>query len=98
MQKLLQILIAITLIAILIPLAVSALLCWLIYGFVMNLLVWGCWCIGGRRTLMVSSNSPVWHDYIDENIILNWPERTQQNRNHHFSSRVCSDFGGELHR
>jgi hypothetical protein len=102
--KLLQILIAIPLLAILIPLAVCALLCWLIYGFVIYLLVWVCWCTRGRRVLLLYSNSPAWQDYIDENIIprlpentiiLNWSERKQWKRSHPFSSRVCSYFGGE---
>ncbi len=49
-----------------------------------HILIWVWWCLRGRDILFVYSNSPIWHDYIEQRIlpqlgeravILNWSER-----------------------
>jgi hypothetical protein len=84
MPKLLQILVAIPLIIILIPLALLVVATWLLHGLALNVLVWLCWCSRGKHLLLVYSDSPHWHDYIEDNIIprlpnstvvLNWSQR-----------------------
>jgi hypothetical protein len=50
------------------------------------LIIWSCWCTKGRDVLFVYSDSPIWHDHIEQNIlphlreraiILNWSQRKQ---------------------
>jgi hypothetical protein len=50
----------------------------------LRIVIWSWWCLRGRNILFVYSNSPVWHDYIEQHIvahlderaiILNWSER-----------------------
>ena len=57
---------------------------YLIHGAVLYCFVWLCWCTRGKHVLLVYSDSPVWHAYIEENIIprlpsstitLNWSQR-----------------------
>ena len=84
MRKLLATLLVIILLPILIPLAILAFATWLFHGALLHVLVWTCWCTRGTNLLLVYSNSPIWHDYIEQNIIpqlpsstivLNWSER-----------------------
>lgn len=84
MPRLLQILITIPIIVILIPIALFVVLTWLLHGIALNVLVWLCWCTRGRHVLLVYSDSPIWHDYIEEKIlprlptttvVLNWSQR-----------------------
>ena len=55
-----------------------------LYSFCLRLAVWSWWCLRGRDILFVYSDSPVWHDYIEQHIlphlgkraiVLNWSER-----------------------
>ena len=50
----------------------------------LHITIWTWWCLRGRDILFVYSDSPVWHDYIEEAIlphlgeravILNWSQR-----------------------
>ncbi len=84
MRRILGILTLILLLPLLIPLVLFALATWLVHGAALNVLVWLCWCTRGTHLLLVYSDSPVWHDYIEENviprlpnsaIILNWSQR-----------------------
>ena len=54
------------------------------YGIVLQLVIWVCWCCRGVNVLLVYSESPNWHDYIETHIIprlpsstvlLNWSQR-----------------------
>jgi hypothetical protein len=47
-------------------------------------IIWSWWCLRGRDVLFVYSDSPVWHDYVEQHImpqlgeravILNWSKR-----------------------
>src|SRR5262245_10553062 len=57
-----------------------------VFGVVLLLIVWASWCPRGRYALVVYSNSPMWQDYFERDVIpqardraavLNWSERKQ---------------------
>lgn len=65
------------------PLIVIALLLFTLHRLALYLLVWMLWVPNGEDTLLVYSDSPIWHDYMTEHvlplvkdraIILNWSE------------------------
>jgi hypothetical protein len=72
----LKFLLVLILIPLLIPLAVVALATHLIHGAVLYALVWLCWCTRGKHILLVYSDSPVWRDYVEDNIIPRLPPST----------------------
>jgi hypothetical protein len=50
----------------------------------LHVTVWTWWCVRGRDVLFVYSDSPIWHDYIEQHIlpylgeravVLNWSQR-----------------------
>jgi hypothetical protein len=50
----------------------------------LHILIWTFWCLRGRDILFVYSDSPIWHDYIEQRmlppirhraIVLNWSQR-----------------------
>jgi hypothetical protein len=64
--------------------AVFVLVLFLVTHICIHLLIWSCWCARGRDILFVYSDSPIWHDYIEEHIlpflgaravVLNWSHR-----------------------
>jgi hypothetical protein len=74
----------------LVPLLILVLLLWVVFFLISNVLlhiaVWLWWCLRGRDILFVYSDSPIWHDYIEERIlphlgeravVLNWSRRKQ---------------------
>ena len=48
------------------------------YGIVLQLVIWVCWCSRGINVLLVYSESPNWHDYIETHIIPRLPSSTVQ--------------------
>lgn len=71
------------------PVVVVVLVLWLVFFLVstvcLHIAIWPCWCIRGRDILFVYSESPLWHDYIEQNVlpclgdrvvVLNWSRRT----------------------
>jgi hypothetical protein len=78
-------------VAVVIPLApvlfvvvVLALAAFVVTSVCLHVAIWFCWCIRGRDILFVYSDSPIWHDYIEQNIlphlceravVLNWSRR-----------------------
>ena len=64
------------LIVLLLPLIVLLLATRVLYGLTLQLAIWTCWCTRGARVLLVYSDSPVWHDYIEENVLPKLPRRT----------------------
>jgi hypothetical protein len=109
LSKRLQFMVAIPVLVALIiiglPLAGCVYVLWWLYGMTIHVLVWGCWCMRGIHVIVVYSDSPVWHDYIDEKmiprlpentIILNWSEcRTWQW--YPLRVQVFHYFGGKRH-
>jgi hypothetical protein len=50
----------------------------------LHILVWTFWCVRGRDILFVYSDSPIWHDYVEQRllppirdraVVLNWSQR-----------------------
>jgi len=73
---------------VLLPLVVAALLLWLISALLLLLVVWLAWCPRRRYAIVVYSNSPVWQEYFETQVIpqlgeravvLNWSERKRWN-------------------
>ena len=69
---------------VLLPLAAMVFILWLAAAVVLQLIVWILWCPRGRYALVVYSNSPIWQEYFEENVlpavggrgvVLNWSER-----------------------
>lgn len=72
------------LVIVLLPFLLLALALRLLLGLLLHIAIWCCWCPRGRDVLFVHSDSPVWHDYVEERIlprlaeravVLNWSER-----------------------
>jgi hypothetical protein len=91
------------LLLLLVPFLLVCLLVYLAWSCCLHLAIWSWWCTRGRDVLLVYSDSPVWHDYIEANllphirkraIILNWSER----RTWRLSLAVLAfgHFGGDM--
>ena len=94
-------LLIVVLLPILIPLAVCFLILMTIASMVVHLSVWVLWSSRGIRLLFVHSNSPVWQDHIQkeilpripqQSIILNWSERKKWRPS--LAAMVFHHFGG----
>src|SRR6185503_18999997 len=72
------------------PLLLLVVVLWLVFFLAstvfLHIAVWSWWCIRGRDILFVYSDSPIWHDYIEEQVlpplgeravVLNWSQRTR---------------------
>jgi hypothetical protein len=72
------------------PLVLVVVVLWLVFFLVfttcLHIVIWSWWCVRGRDVLFVYSDSPIWHDYIDEQVlprlgdravVLNWSQRTR---------------------
>jgi hypothetical protein len=71
---------------VLLPLVIVGLALWLVGSLLVLSTVWLTWCPRGRYALVVYSNSPVWQEYFESQIlpalgtraaILNWSEHTR---------------------
>ena len=83
------------------PLIIVALALHVLAGLFLHLAIWSCWCSRGRHVLFVYSDSPIWHDYVEEHIlprlgeravILNWSHRSRWRRT--LSVLAFRYFGG----
>ena len=61
-----------------------AIMYFIVAGISLRVIIWSWWCPRGRSILFVYSNSPIWHDHVEEHIVphlgeravvLNWSER-----------------------
>lgn len=77
-------LLPVILLLVLVILAIVAFI-WL-RGLVLNAATWCFWCSRGWDVLFVTSDSTIWHDYVEEHIlpelgqravVLNWSQRRQ---------------------
>ncbi len=57
---------------------------WLAYTACLHIVIWVWWCARGTDVLFIYSDSPVWHDYIEQQVlphlanralVLNWSQR-----------------------
>jgi hypothetical protein len=83
------------------PFIIVALTFHLLAGLFLHLAIWCCWCSRGRQVLFVYSDSPIWHDYVEEHIlprleeravVLNWSHRSKWR--HTLSVLAFRYFGG----
>jgi hypothetical protein len=74
------------LLLLLLPLVVVAGVLWLVAAVLLQLVVWLTWCPRGRYVLVVYSDSPIWQEYFEQNVlpavgsrgvVLNWSDRKQ---------------------
>ena len=65
---------------------VVVLVLFIITSICLHLLIWTFWCIRGRDILFVYSDSPIWQQYFEQNVlpavgsrsvVLNWSDRKQ---------------------
>lgn len=73
------------LLPLILPLAALAIILLALHRTVLYLLVWVLWLPKGKDTLFVYSNSPIWQEYMtqqvlplvqDRAVVLNWSERS----------------------
>jgi hypothetical protein len=71
---------------VLLPLVAVAAVLWLAAAVLLQFVVWFTWCSRGKYVLVVYSDSPIWGQYFDENVlpavgsrgvVLNWSHRKQ---------------------
>jgi hypothetical protein len=84
------------------PLALITLTFWVAHRIALYALVWILWLPKGKDILFVSSDSPIWQDYMatrvlpqirERAIVLNWSERKGWSPLS-FRARVFHSFGG----
>jgi hypothetical protein len=63
---------------------VLALVSFVVASVCLHIAIWSRWCVRGRDILFVYSDSPIWHDYIEQHllphlrdraVVLNWSRR-----------------------
>ena len=92
----------VALVLLLIPLVPLLVIAYFAYAILLQMVIWICWCARGVNVLIVYSDSPKWHQYIETKIIprlpsssiaINWSDRRNWNR---FSLAVMTArfFGG----
>jgi len=88
-QKILRLLLLLPLFVLVSPILVLALVLSAINKLAVYLIVWFWWLPNGKSILFVSSESPIWREYMEAEIlplvagravILNWSERTSWRR------------------
>jgi hypothetical protein len=79
-----QIALIIPLLPFLLLVALLALVCFMVASVCLHIIIWSWWCLRGHDILFVYSDSPIWHDYIEQGIlprlgkravVLNWSQR-----------------------
>lgn len=89
-------------VVVLLPLLLVVLVFWVLTSLALYVLIWVKWCSRGKDILFVYSDSPIWHDYIVEQIIprietraviLNWSQRRHWLRQRSLSSFAFRHFG-----
>lgn len=91
----------IVLIILFLPLVIVWIILHLLGGLLLHIAIWCCWCSRGHDVLFVYSDSPIWHDYVEEHIlprlgeravVLNWSHRSRWRRT--LSVLAFGYFGG----
>jgi hypothetical protein len=72
------------LVPVVLALAAIGSLLWFLAAVALQIAVWVVWCVRGRYVLVVYSNSPIWQQYFEQQIlpaigargvVLNWSDR-----------------------
>src|SRR4051794_23928858 len=83
-HRIFEVVIGLTLVPILVPLVVLLLVSFVLYRGALYLLLWLLWIPKGKDTLFVYSDSPVWRDYMLNEVlplvenratVLNWSQK-----------------------
>ena len=91
-------------ILLLLPVVVGMLLLVVISSVSLHIAIWLLWCTRGRDILFVYSNSPVWHDYIEQRLLpwledravfLNWSDRSRWRFPPTLARMAFHHFGGQ---
>src|SRR6266852_5675120 len=79
-----QIAIMLPLFPLILVIALVALVLFIVASISLRVVIWSWWCLRGRDILFVYSDSPIWHDYVEQHIlpylgeravVLNWSQR-----------------------
>jgi hypothetical protein len=79
-----QIALVVPLAPVLLVVVALALASFVVASVCLHVAIWSWWCIRGRDILFVYSDSPIWHDYIEQHVlphlgeravVLNWSHR-----------------------
>jgi len=101
-QRLRNALLLILFLPFVLPLALVAVVLYLLYRITLYLLVWTFWLPRGKDILFVYSDSPIWHDYMasevlplveERAVVLNWSDRKKWPR-WSLGVAVFRHFGG----
>jgi hypothetical protein len=101
--NLLGAMLSVVLLPLIIPIMAALLALWLIMTLALYLLVWIFWYSRGKDILFVYSDSPVWHDYLEQqllpriqtrSVVLNWSQRRYWLHRWSLPSLLFRFFGG----
>jgi hypothetical protein len=101
LRRIWQAAILIVLLPLILPLVTLGLSFWVLHRICLYLLVWALWLPKGKDTLFVYSDSPIWGEYMKEQVlpmvqeravVLNWSERKKW-RTWSFQAHVLRSFG-----
>ena len=90
------------LLPLILPLLLIALMLYWLHRLLLYVLIWCIWLPRGKDALVVYSDSPIWRDYMmqqvvplleERAVVLNWSERSQWPR-WSFATHVFRSFGG----
>lgn len=99
-----QWLIADPLILLLLPVVLGMLVLFVISTASLHICIWLLWCTRGRDILFVYSDSPVWHDYVEQRflpwlgdraVVLNWSDRSRWQFPPTLARVAFHHFGGQ---
>jgi hypothetical protein len=75
-----------------------------LFGLILQIAVWIYWIPRGKSILIVTSDSPIWEDYMAEQIIrvlhpqamiLNWSKRSEWSHSYNLQVMTFNYFGGK---
>lgn len=101
-HRVVNVALVVLLLPIILPLALISVTLWLTHRTLLYLLIWILWLPRGKDILLVSSDSPIWREYmttqilprVDQRaIVLNWSERNKWSAAS-FRVHVFHCFGG----
>jgi hypothetical protein len=84
------------------PIVLVGVMLYGLWSLALYVAIWSLWCPRGRYVLFVSSDSPIWRDYVEREIlpklqgravILNWSQRKRWNRS--LAVAAFRHFGGD---
>jgi len=95
--------IIIPLVLVFLPLAIPLVVLYLGYGLLLHIAVWTRWIPRGKHVLFVTSDSPVWSEYIEweilrqiepQAVVLNWSHRSEWRGAPRLAVWIFHFFGG----